>query len=65
MTSPSAKKLRDQIEKAIEDHKLTRAEYDQILNVATEDGFIDRDEQVLLSELQDMIENKFVKLVAK
>ena len=65
MTSPSAKKLRDMIEKAIEDHKLTRAEYDAILNIATEDGFIDRDEQVLLSELQDMIENKFVKLVAK
>jgi len=65
MTSPSAKRLRDMIEKAIEDHKLTRAEYDQILNIATEDGIIDRDEQVLLSQLQDMIENKFVKLVAK
>jgi hypothetical protein len=65
MTSQSAQKLRDMIEKAIEDQKLTRAEYDMILHIATEDGFIDRDEQVLLSQLQDMIENKFVKIVAK
>lgn len=63
MTSQSAEKLREMIEKAIEDHKLTRAEYDRILHIATEDGFIDRDEQVLLSQLQDMIENKFVKMV--
>ncbi len=65
MTSQSAQRLRDMIEKAIEDHKLTRAEYDKILSIATEDGVIDRDEQVLLGQLQDMIENKFVKLVAK
>ena len=65
MPSHSAQKLRDMIEKAIDDHKLTRAEYDMILNIATEDGFIDRDEQVLLTQLQDMIENKFVKLVPK
>ncbi len=65
MTSQSAQRLRELIEKAIEDHKLTRAEYDQILHIATEDGYIDRSEQVLLAELQDMIENKFVKLVPK
>ena len=63
MISKSSEKLREMIEKAIEDHKLTRAEYDQILNIATEDGFIDSQEKVLLAELQDMIENKFVKLV--
>jgi hypothetical protein len=65
MTYQSALKLREMIEKAIEDHKLTRVEYDMILQIATEDGVIDRDEQVLLAQLQEMIENKFVKLVAK
>jgi tellurite resistance protein len=49
------------IEKAIEDHKITRDEYDKIINIATEDGYIDRHEQALLSELQQMIEDKQVK----
>ena len=37
-TSESAKKLRIIIEKAIEDHKLTRSEYDMIIHQATEIG---------------------------
>ncbi len=63
--SDSAQRLKDMILKAIEDHKLTRDEYDAILHLATEDGVVDRHEQVLLEQLQDMIENKMVKLVAK
>lgn len=62
-TSESAKKLRIIIEKAIEDHKLTRSEYDMIIHQATMDGIIDSEEQALLSQLQDLIENKSVKLV--
>ncbi len=62
--SKSADKLRHMIEKAIEDHKITRDEYDQIIHLATEDGHIDSQEQALLSVLQDMIENKLVKFVA-
>lgn len=62
-TSESAKKLRMIIEKAIEDHKLTRSEYDMIIHQATMDGIIDSEEQALLSQLQDLIENKSVKLV--
>lgn len=62
-TSESAKKLRIIIEKAIEDHKLTRSEYDMIIHQATKDGIIDSEEQALLSQLQDLIENKSVKLV--
>ncbi|MCY1722429.1 hypothetical protein OU798_18920 [Prolixibacteraceae bacterium Z1-6] len=61
--SESSIRLREMIEKAIEDHKITRAEYDQILNIATEDGYIDRHEQALLRELQQMIEDKHVKFV--
>lgn len=63
--SDSSIRLREMIEKAIEDHKITRDEYDKIINIATEDGYIDRHEQVLLSELQQMIEDRVVKFVMK
>ena len=62
--SSSADKLRKLIEKAIEDQKITRKEYDKILQMAFEDGHVDSQEQALLAELQDMIENKMVKFVA-
>lgn len=61
--SESAGRLKDIIEKAIEDHLLTRAEFDSIMAVATEDGHIDAQEQALLTQLQEMIENKSVKII--
>ncbi|MBN2485335.1 MAG: hypothetical protein JXB34_05135 [Bacteroidales bacterium] len=61
--SESAGKLRELIEKAIEDHLVTRAEYDSIMAMAFDDGHIDRQEQALLSQLQEMIENKTVKII--
>jgi len=61
--SESAGRLRTMIEKAIDDHKITRAEMDTILNIASEDGHIDPHEQALLNQLQEMIENKTVKFV--
>lgn len=61
--SESAGKLRIMIEKAIEDHKITRAEMDTILHIASEDGHIDPHEQALLNQLQEMIENKTVRFV--
>jgi tellurite resistance protein len=61
--SESADNLRKAIEKAIEDHKITRDEYDRILHLATEDGDIDPHEKALLRQLRDMIEDKHVKLV--
>lgn len=61
--SESSLRLRQMIEKAIEDHKITRNEYDKILNIATEDGYIDQHEKALLQELQQMIESKDVKFV--
>lgn len=60
--SRSAAKLREMIEKAIEDHEITRAEMDMIIHIAMEDGHIDKQEQSLLEQLQDMIENKEVKI---
>jgi uncharacterized membrane protein YebE (DUF533 family) len=59
--SKSAGKLRQLIEKAIEDQKITHEEYDQIIHIATEDGHIDSQERALLSTLQDLIESKMIK----
>ena len=61
--SESAGRAKKMIEKAIEDHKITRAEMDSILNIVTEDGHIDPHEQALLNQLQEMIENKTVKYI--
>jgi len=61
--SENAEKLRSMIECAIHDHRITRAEYDLIIHLATEDGHIDSQERALLAQLQSMIEDKSVKLV--
>lgn len=58
-----AKDLRELIDKAMADHRITKAEYDMIIHQATEDGYIDPQEQALLRELQDMIADKSIKLV--
>jgi len=63
--SESSLRLKAMIEKAIEDHVITRDEYDMIMHIASEDGIIDSHEQALLSELQDMLESKMVRFVAK
>lgn len=54
-------RLREMIEKAIEDHVITHQEYDKIISIATEDGHIDPHEQALLSELQKMLQDGSVK----
>lgn len=61
--SNSAQELREMIEKAIEDHQITRKEYDMIIHQASKDGVIDKQEAALLSLLQEMINDKSVKLV--
>ena len=61
--SESARRLKVMIEKAIEDHSITRDEMDSIIAIATEDSHIDQYEQSLLDQLQDMIENKLVKII--
>lgn len=61
--SSSAQNLRALIEKAMDDHKISKAEYDKIIYQATKDGNIDRQEQALLREFQEMIEDKTIKLV--
>ena len=61
--SESSIRLREMIEKAIADQKISRDDYDKIINIATEDGYIDRHEQALLRQLQQMIEDRLVKFV--
>ncbi len=59
----TSEELRIAIENAIEDHELSRAEYDEIIRIATQDNIIDKQEQALLSQLLDMIASNEVKLV--
>ncbi len=61
--SESAGRLKEMIEKVIEDLLITREEYDGIMAIANEDGHIDPQEQTLLNELHSMIENKSIKII--
>ncbi len=61
--SESSQRLRKMIEHAIEDNELTRAEMDKIIHIATEDGHVDKQELVLLEQLQEMVENRTVKII--
>lgn len=61
--SESAGRLKEMIEKVIDDHLITRAEMDAIMAIATEDSHIDHQEQALLDQLQEMIENKTIKII--
>ncbi|MGD9993503.1 MAG: hypothetical protein AB7S69_09410 [Salinivirgaceae bacterium] len=63
--SESGERLRKMILKAIDDAEITRDEYDQIMEIAWEDGHLDNQEKALLSELQNLVEEKMVKIVHK
>ena len=62
IVSNDAKKLRQIIEKAIEDHKISRTEYERIIHQAVDDEHIDRQEWALLRELQKMIADKIITI---
>ena len=53
----SGMELADVIRKAISDCEITASEYNEILQVANADQHIDKQEQQLLSQLQQMIAN--------
>ncbi len=63
MLTNSGKKLEDAIKRAIEDHVVTNAEYEEIYNIALEDGRIDEHERILLQEFKNMIADKTIKRV--
>jgi len=64
-TSDSARKLAENINRAIEDQVITSSEYEEIIHIANEDGIIDPAERALLSQLQEMISDRTVRRVAE
>ncbi len=63
MVTKNGQKLADVIKKAIEDHVVTNAEYEEIFNIALEDGMIDSVERALLAEFKEMLSDKTIKRV--
>jgi len=63
MLTNSGVKLAEAIKKAIDDHVVTNAEYEEIYSIADEDGRLDSHELLLLREFKDMIADKTIKRV--
>lgn len=63
MLTKSGEKLEEIIKKAIDDQVITNSEYEEIIELANEDGVIDAHERVLLQELNDLISDKSVKRI--
>lgn len=61
--SKSAERLSQLIKKAIDDHLITNAEYEEILALAMEDGHIDPQEKQLLTQLNELLANKTLRKV--
>lgn len=64
MLTKSGLNLDEAIKKAIDDHVITTAEYEEILRLVDADGVIDSHERLLLSELNDMIADGTIKRIA-
>lgn len=59
--SKSSIKMRQIIEKAIDEHYITHDDYNNLIHIATEDSTIDPHEKILFKHLQDMLEDRTVK----
>lgn len=55
--------LREMIDNAIRDERLTTSEYNAIIEQANADGIIDAEEKALLATLQAMIADGTIKRV--
>ena len=60
----SGKTLEEVIKKAINDHVITQAEYEEIINLAMDDGTIDAHEKILLKELHSLLSERVITRVA-
>lgn len=60
--SKSAKEIRSMIDAAIDTGKISRDDYDKIINLTTEDNVIDEQERVILAHLNDLIYSKDIKI---
>jgi hypothetical protein len=61
--SKSASNLNKLIKQAIRDLEITPDEYQKIMDCAHDDGHIDEEEKVLLSQFQAMLSNGTIKRV--
>jgi len=61
--SESASTLNKLIKQAIRDLEITPDEYQKIMDCAHDDGHIDEEEKVLLSQFQAMLSNGTIKRV--
>ncbi|MBN2402481.1 MAG: hypothetical protein JXN64_08775 [Spirochaetes bacterium] len=59
--SESANRIAELIKKAIADHVVTSAEFDEIMAIADEDGILDQQEKRLLAELHEMMRSGAIK----
>ncbi len=62
-SSEAGSKLAVLIKKAIRDCELSTSEHEEILAMADADGVIDKQEQALLKQLQDLLANNSIKKV--
>jgi hypothetical protein len=60
LVSKTGQNLSEVIKKAIEDSVITIAEYEEIMSVASQDGILDKHEEALLKQLNDLIANKTI-----
>jgi hypothetical protein len=60
IVTKKGQRLVDVIKKAIEDSVITMAEYEEIMSGASEDGILDKHEEALLKQLNDLIANKTI-----
>ena len=63
MASESARRLKELIEKAMDDLEITGTEYREILAAAGEDSFEDPQEKALLAQFQEMISDGTIRRV--
>lgn len=61
--SQSATNLKALIKHTISDLEVTHSEYQEIMNMALDDGVIDKEERALLCQFHQMISNGTVKKV--
>lgn len=60
--SKDALEMHKLIVEAINKHEIDREDYDNIIEIALRDGSIDKYERALLKELQDLIEDKTIRI---
>lgn len=61
--SKSAKQIRKIIDEAMDSGTISKDNYDKVIHIASEDYIIDAHEKILLSNLNDLIFSKDIKII--